>query len=256
MKNKIIKYLQDLEQEKDIKILLAVETGSRAWGFPSPDSDFDVRVIYVHRNDWYLSINNQKDSIDLMLENNDIDISGWELRKSLNLLKKSNPALLERIQSPIVYLVDEDFSKDVTRLANDCYSKIATMHHYLSMAKKMMDDVLAHDEFKLKRFFYALRTATLCKWIIEKESIPPIDFHIAYKNLNLSEEVVNRINELIELKSTKSESYMHTGETLLKDFITDSLAQAEKLKDNLSAGNGSTDSLNKLLAKYVSKYDH
>ena len=101
MTEKINQYLDKIEIEKKVKILLACETGSRAWGFPSPDSDFDIRIIYVHKKDWYLSLNERKDSIELMFENNDIDITGWDLRKSLRLLHKSNPPLLERIQSPI-----------------------------------------------------------------------------------------------------------------------------------------------------------
>jgi len=111
MTEKIKKYLTEIEQERNIKILWACETGSRAWGFPSTDSDYDIRIIYVHNTDWYLNLTEEKDSIELMLENNDIDISGWELKKSLNLLRKSNAAMLERIQSPIVYKKDDEFIK-------------------------------------------------------------------------------------------------------------------------------------------------
>ena len=93
MEEKIKKYLSDLEKEKAIEILLACETGSRVWGFPSPDSDFDVRIIYKHEKDWYLSLTEEKDTIEYFLENNEIDISGWDLRKSLRLLWKSNPPL-------------------------------------------------------------------------------------------------------------------------------------------------------------------
>ena len=82
MSKRITQYLDKIEKQKEVKILLACETGSRAWGFPSPDSDFDIRIIYVHKKNWYLSLSEQKDSIDLMFENNDIDISGWDLRKS------------------------------------------------------------------------------------------------------------------------------------------------------------------------------
>src|SRR5690606_32395753 len=116
MSEKIIQYLDKIENEKQIKILLACETGSRAWGFPSPDSDFDIRIIYVHKKDWYLSLSEKKDSIELMFENNDIDISGWDLRKSLRLLQKSNPPLLERIQSPIVYKSDNTFLAEINEL--------------------------------------------------------------------------------------------------------------------------------------------
>ena len=98
MKEKIKQYLKEIEQRKNIKILFACETGSRAWGFPSPDSDFDIRLIYRHKKSWYLSLNEKKDTIELMADNNELDLSGWDLKKSLTLLSKSNPPLLEKIQ--------------------------------------------------------------------------------------------------------------------------------------------------------------
>ncbi|MBX3244626.1 MAG: nucleotidyltransferase domain-containing protein, partial [Acidobacteria bacterium] len=94
MIEEIKKELVRLENEHDIKILLAVESGSRAWGFASTDSDWDVRYIYVHRPEWYLRIDQYKDSQEEILPN-DIDLSGWELRKALRLFRKSNPPMLE-----------------------------------------------------------------------------------------------------------------------------------------------------------------
>ena len=109
MEERIRQYIKEIEKAQDIKVLLACETGSRAWGFPSPDSDYDVRLIYRHRMDWYLSLLEPKDTFEVMLEDNNFDISGWDIRKTLGLLWKSNPPLLERIQSPIVYVADEEF---------------------------------------------------------------------------------------------------------------------------------------------------
>lgn len=256
MKQKIQHYLKQIEKEKDISILLACETGSRAWGFPSPDSDYDIRVIYVHKNDWYLSVNDHKDTLDIMLENNDLDISGWELKKALGLLRKSNPPLLERIQSPIIYQADAEFTHDIFQTARSCYSKIATMHHYLSMAKKMMEEIADKEEFKLKKFFYALRTATVCKWIVEKEEMPPIEFQKVFSKLNLDTQLIRKIEELIELKATQSESYFHSGESDLMSFMADCVAIAEAEKNALPAGNFTLDGLNQVLRTYVKKYDH
>lgn len=256
MKSKIQKYLKQIETDKKIKILLACETGSRAWGFPSPDSDYDIRIVYVHDVDWYISVSERKDSIEMMLENNDIDISGWELKKSLTLLKKSNPALLERIQSPIIYSADQDFLMDIQLLANQCYSKIATMHHYLSMSRKMMKEVNEKEEFKLKKFFYALRTATLCKWIIDNDEIPPIEFNKAYRHLNLEASIIQRIDELITLKSDKSEAYLHKDEPELISFINQCLNEAVEKKNSLPTGKCTSGNLNLLLRKYVHQYDN
>lgn len=244
MTEKIKTYLNQLEVEHGIEILMACETGSRAWGFPSPDSDYDVRIIYKHSKDWYLSLDERKDTIEIMLENNDIDITGWDLKKSLQLLRKSNAALLERIQSPIVYRVDENFRTGMLEVANSCYSKIATMHHYLSMAKKTMEDVEFAEEYKLKKFFYALRASVACLWIMENDEIPPIEFSKMIEGLSFDEALKKRIFELIEIKSTISEGYLHRGENSLIDFMKECLRRSDSEFKELPSAKPELDKLN------------
>lgn len=244
MKDKIKKYLNQIEEEKGVEILLACETGSRAWGFPSPDSDYDVRFIYRHKRDWYLCLNEQKDTIEKMLENNQIDLSGWDLKKSLNLLWKSNPPLLERIQSPIIYIADKDFLKGVNDLAESTYSRIATMHHYLSMAKKMFSEVKDYEVVKLKKLFYALRTTIACQWIIEKQEIPPIVFQKMLERLEIEGNIKRRIYELIVLKATKNEDYLHKAEIELYIFMEKRIQQAEEVASSLPVSKGNIESLN------------
>ena len=256
MNKKIIKYLNKIEKKKEVKILLACETGSRAWGFPSPDSDFDIRIIYVHKKDWYLSLSEKRDSIDLMFENNEIDITGWDLRKSLRLLQKSNPPLLERIQSPIIYKQDSEFVKEIKELANSQYSRIATIHHYLSMAKKFLDELKQNDEYKLKKFFYALRSATACKWIIEKETIPPIEFDEMISILDIKPKLKTRIKELISLKSTISESYFHKGENELIEFIEVCIIEADDKRKTLPSSKGNSKELDEFFIKILSKNEY
>lgn len=243
MKEKIQAYLREIESQRNIRILLACETGSRAWGFPSPDSDFDIRLIYAHKKDWYLSLNEGKDTIELMLEDNNLDISGWDLRKSLRLLSKSNPPLLERIQSPILYLVDKSFLTELTELANTHYSRIATLHHYLSMAKKCYAAIQENPSFKLKKFFYALRSATACKWILERSEMPPIQFQVMLNGLTIETELTTRIQELIDLKSTVDEAYLHQGEALLFQFISDCIEMANAQAKTLPAAKGQKEEL-------------
>lgn len=249
MEEKIKNYLIELEKEKGIEILLACETGSRAWGFPSPDSDFDVRIIYMHKKDWYLSLTEEKDTIDCFYENNDIDISGWDLRKSMRLLWKSNPPLLERIQSPIIYKSDKEFHIGINSVARKTYSRIATIHHYLSMAKKALKEVKSANDYKLKRFFYALRASVACLWILEKEEIPPIEFGKMVGGLDISQNLVARINELIEIKSTISEKYLHNGEQDLIKFMENSLERAKNESKSLPASKGQISELNKFFRK-------
>lgn len=256
MKNKIIKYIEKLEQEKGIKILLACETGSRAWGFPSPDSDYDIRIIYVHSKDWYLSLLEKKDSIDLMFEDNEIDISGWDLRKSLRLLQKSNPPLLERIQSPIIYKAEEGFINEIRELANSQYSRIATIHHYLSMAKKFMAELKTEENYKLKKFFYALRSTVACKWILEKENNPPIEFGKMLNDLDINKNLKNKIEELISLKATISESYLHKGEPELINFMDDIIKIADEKRKYLPSAKGSIKELDEYFLKVLANNDN
>lgn len=248
MKEKILYYLEKLEKEKDIQILLACETGSRAWGFPSPDSDFDIRIIYKHKKNWYLSLNEQKDSIDLMFEENEIDITGWDLRKSLKLLFKSNVSMLERIQSPIIYKENKEFVEEIKELAQNSYSKIATIHHHLNLAKGMFRE-LNSESYKLKKLFYVLRSTASCQWILERNEIPPIVFTEVLDGISISESNKNRILELIDLKAAKNESYFHSREEILFEYIKETWDKAKKEAKKLPSGNGNMDELNKFFIK-------
>src|SRR5688500_17692067 len=162
MKEIIFEKLKSIEHQFDVKILYACESGSRAWGFASPDSDYDVRFIYVHRMDYYLSIDEQRDVIELPI-NDVLDINGWELRKALRLFRKSNAPLFEWLQSPIVYETNPAFVEDMTRLMSGSFSARAAMHHYLSMAKGVFESDLSAEEVKLKKYFYALRPILAAK---------------------------------------------------------------------------------------------
>lgn len=244
MKEKIIQYLKEIEKKNNIEILLACETGSRAWGFPSPDSDYDVRLIYKHKKEWYLSLSEEKDTIEQMLDDNEIDICGWDVRKSLRLLWKSNPPLLERIQSPIVYICNEDFLSGINDVSKDVYSRIATIHHYLSMSKNCLVEIENKDNYKLKKLFYALRAAIACKWIIDRTEIPPIFFPTMLDGLDIEQNLKNRILELIKIKSKMDESYFHSGENEIIELIKNIIEIAESNAKFLPSGNGNFEKLN------------
>lgn len=236
MEQKIKEYLREIEEQREIEILLACETGSRAWGFPSPDSDYDVRFIYKHKEDWYLQLFEQKDTIEIMYDNNEIDLSGWDIRKTLLLLWKSNPPLLERIQSSIIYSSKPGFIDGMHELSKNMYSKIATMHHYLSMAKSMYEKVKeSSNEVKLKTLFYAIRTSFVCRWIIEKEMMPPIWFPTVLENIEIDGKIKDRIYELIALKSTLAEDYCHQQEIEINRIIEKFIEQAEACSAELSS---------------------
>ena len=232
MRSVIIEAIEKIEREKNIKVLYACETGSRAWGFPSPDSDYDIRIIYKHAKDWYLSLSEKNDTIEAMLNDGDLDITGWDIRKCLRLLWKSNGPLLERLQSPVVYYEADGFLELIRPFAEQCFSPVATMYHYLNMGEKSFADVADANEVKLKKLFYALRAAFSCKWILDKGTTPPIVFHTMLNELEINQSIRQRITELIELKSGKNESYVHPAEVELNEFIRNQFdISAEKSKE-------------------------
>lgn len=232
MEKKILEKLQEIEKSKKVEILFACELGSRAWGFSSPDSDYDIRFIYKHDLNHYLSLWEKTDIIEFMTED-DLDGSGWDLRKALKLLAKSNAPLLEWLYSPVVYFEDEAFVAQMRTLAKDCFSPIACLHHYLGTTKNFMD-VCEAEEVKLKSYFYALRTTLAGRWIIENNSFPPVDFMdllpIAPKN------VKDKIVELMEIKANQDESYLHPKESLITDFLLETVTFNQENASKLGSG--------------------
>lgn len=215
MKNNILNKLKEIELEKGVEILYAVESGSRAWGFASPDSDYDIRFIYKHDLDYYLSLWEQTDVIEFMTED-DLDGSGWDLRKTVKLLAKSNAPLLEWIYSPVVYYENEAFMNQMRALAKDCFSPVACLHHYLGTTKNFMD-VCEQEEVKLKSYFYALRTALAGKWIIENNTFPPVAF---MELLPIAPQTIQeKVKELMTIKANQHESYLHPKEELITTFL-------------------------------------
>lgn len=234
METKIKEKLKEIEQSYHIKVLYACETGSRAWGFPSPDSDYDVRMIYRHDIDWYLSLSDKKDTIEFMSEDGELDVTGWDIKKCLKLMWKSNGALLERVQSPIVYHEEGNSASLLKEYSEKCFVPIATMHHYLGMAKNSFSEVEGKEEVKLKKLFYALRATLACKWIAEKDTVPPIVFMTMVNELSFDQAVKDKIVSLIAFKSKKTEQYIHPAENELNDFISEELEKASKTLDRLS----------------------
>ncbi|OHT44915.1 nucleotidyltransferase domain-containing protein [Flavobacterium tructae] len=233
MKEKILEKLKEIEKQKDVEILFAVESGSRAWGFASPDSDYDIRFIYKHKPDYYLSLWEKSDVIEFMTED-DLDGSGWDLRKSVKLLAKSNTALIEWLFSPVVYFQEDDFVKQMQDLAVECFSPIAVLHHYLGTTKNFME-VCEMEEVKLKNYFYALRTALAGKWIIEKNTFPPVPFAdlLPIAPQNIQEKII----ELQNIKAGQDEKYLHPKETLITDFLLETVQFNSENASKLGSGN-------------------
>jgi len=213
--------LLELEQTENIKICYACESGSRAWGFPSPDSDFDVRFIYTRPLHQYLSITDKPDTLGLPV-NEILDIGGWDLKKSLKLFLKSNAPLYEWLQSPIVYHQSETFLDELQEMMPKYFSLRAGGNHYLSMAYNTLRDDLQFEQVKMKRYFYALRPALACLWIIEKQTLPPMEFE-KLRVLITDDEIQTAIDALMKRKLLADEKTLIAPLPLLNNWLTDIL---------------------------------
>ncbi len=254
MNTQIQDKLKDIEAQYGVKILYACETGSRAWGFPSPDSDYDVRMIYMHDIDWYLSLSDKKDTIEFMSEDGELDVTGWDIKKCLKLMWKSNGALLERVQSPILYREVPGIQELLQSYSQRCFAPIAAMHHYLGMARNSFSDVEGKDEVKLKKLFYALRATLCCKWILEKDAVPPIVFATMVDELAFDEQLKQRIRALVDLKSGESERYYHPAEHEINAFIFAELDKAGNAFNSLKGRKDNQTDLDALFRQIVKTY--
>lgn len=173
IENTIQSKLSALEAEYDVRVLFAIESGSRAWGFPSPDSDYDVRFVYARKPDWYLSIEPGRDVIELPIEG-DWDINGWDIRKALGLLIKPNPVLLEWLSSPIRYRWTDGVCQRLITFSEKTTYGESCLHHYRNLAQRQWDKHVGDaTDVALKKYFYVLRPALAICWIRQNADVQP-----------------------------------------------------------------------------------
>jgi len=220
MNDIILRELKAIEERENVKILYACESGSRAWGFPSKDSDYDVRFIYIRPLNWYLSILDKRDVIELPI-NDVLDISGWDIRKALKLFKKSNPPMLEWLKSQIVYLEQFTVADKIRELIPQVYSPQSCLYHYLSMAKGNFREYLQGDLVKAKKYFYVLRPVLACLWIKEKQVAPPTEFLKLVDAVLPEGELKNEINRLLVRKMAGDELDLEPRIQIINDFLND-----------------------------------
>lgn len=246
MEEVIKRELKKAEEEREIKILYAVESGSRAWGFASTNSDWDVRFIYVHKPEWYLSIDDKKDSFNYILPN-DLDLSGWELRKSLKLFRKSNPPLFEWLDSPIIYSENSNTAKSLRELKKKYFSPKSCTYHYLSMAKKNYLAYLQKDIVRIKKYFYVLRPILACHWIEKNQSMAPTEFKYLLNDQTFDSDLESEIQSLLENKMSGVELAEGPRIQCLHQYLEKQLEYFEiKVKEYNKSSNLGTEPLNVL----------
>lgn len=235
LKEHIVQVLKQIEHDYDIKVLYACESGSRAWGFPSKNSDYDVRFIYIHRPNWYLSIDHKRDVIEIPGRDSIsipidelLDVSGWELTKALRLFRKSNPPLLEWLKSSIVYYQSYSTIEKMRIVDNTIFSPASCLYHYLNMAKGNFRDYLQGPEVKIKKYFYVLRPILAAKWIEKYNSIPPMEFQALLEDIVPSGKLKGEINTLLTRKIAGEELHLEPRIDVINEFLTGEINHLEQ----------------------------
>ncbi len=220
MHDKILHLLSSIEAKYNVRVLYACESGSRAWGFHSPDSDYDIRFIYQKDSANYLSLFDRADTIEIPIKD-DLDPGGWDIKKSLSLLAKSNGALIEWLHSPIVYIDRDGFRDKWQTLSKEVLQTGRLRNHYLGMSHQVLKNQLETDTPTTKSYLYALRALLAAHWIEKYETAPPVPFT---KLLEFTPpELRNAIEELLTKKSTSNEKDSLGKLPIIHDFITESL---------------------------------
>ena len=193
-----------IEKREEVLIFYACESGSRAWGFASQDSDYDVRFLYLHRPEWYLSIDQKRDTIEFPPDDL-MDYSGWDLKKALQLLRKSNPPLLEWMQSPIIYREICSITNLIRAAIATYYSPLSCLHHYLHMAQGNFREYLQGEDVWVKKYLYVLRPLLACIWIEREMGVVPTEFEKLVHGVVADPDLRDAIDALLAKKKAGKE---------------------------------------------------
>lgn len=243
--------LLEIEQRENIKILHCVESGSRAWGFASPDSDYDVRFIYVRPLEYYLRLEKTRDVIEWQLDET-LDINGWDVQKALKLLYNSNPTLFEWNSSPIVYRTTDEWQK-ISNVINKYYKSKAGLYHYLSTAKSNYREYLKGDIVRVKKYFYVLRPLLACQWILEYGTPPPMLFSVLHEKY-LDGELKIEVEKLLDIKMNAPEKKTGKRIDVINEYLDAMITELDKTIVSLPADtpNGIAE-LNEIFFNLVTK---
>ena len=226
IRSDILDRLSAIEVEHSVRVLYACESGSRGWGFASPDSDYDVRFIYVHQLPWYLLVSAQRDVIEVPISD-ELDINGWELRKALGLLKRGNATLIEWLDSPVVYLADAEFLQEIRGAARQIHQAERSFHHYVHMARKNYREYLRGDIVRLKKYLYVLRPLLATLWIEQGLGVAPMRFQDLVDAIVTDPVLLGAIAQLLTIKRAAMESEYGKPLPIINAFIDSELTRLE-----------------------------
>lgn len=230
VRQEIEEKLRELESREDVRILHAVESGSRAWGFASPDSDYDVRFVYVRPLEDYLRLDERRDVIEWQLDEV-LDINGWDLRKAMKQFARGNATLFEWSFSPEIYRTTEEWGR-IQEVSKAYFSEKSAVCHYYGMANSIYQECLLGETVSYKKYFYALRPLLVVRYIERFHQIPPVrfaDLFCVVPEAGLRE----AIDELLEKKKLTGEKELKPQIPAIRRFIEEELPRQKRLADSL-----------------------
>ena len=248
MRERILEELRKIEEKENVKIIMAIESGSRAWGFASPDSDYDVRFIYVRNEKDYLKLEGMRDVIEWQLDEV-LDINGWDIKKALQLLHNSNPTVFEWCASPIIYKETEEFTwlKEILPMY---FSEKKSLYHYWHTANSTYRDHLLGERVKIKKYFYVLRPLLAAKWILDKKVAPPMLFDELVA-AELEEEIRPELNRLLEMKKSLPEMGIGEKVPVIDDYIECMMPKIKALAEGAEDKATEWTALNELFLRMI-----
>lgn len=250
MRDIILQKLQEIERDNNVTILFAIESGSRGWGFHSTDSDYDVRFVYKHNEDWYLTIDEQRDVIELPVDEV-LDINGWDIRKALKLAAKSNFVLWEWLQSPIIYKEVAGIREQMLTAIGGRFSPISVAHSYLSLAKRTMKEHYQVETILMKKYFYIIRPLFCALWIIEKGGVPPMIFAQTHCLVAGEVDFLSALDELLKVKAVSTEKDTCDRISAIDAVINKTLDRIESVVADLPKAPGGFEPLNEFFRQVV-----
>ncbi|MFM9974978.1 MAG: DNA polymerase beta superfamily protein [Beijerinckiaceae bacterium] len=223
-------------RSEQVAIPWAIESGSRAWGFPSPDSDYDCRFIFVRPRDTYLGLFSLRDVIETPLTEV-LDVNGWDIAKSIKLMLKGNAVIIEWLTSQLVYRGDAAFQQEFLSLAEEIVDRGRIAKHYVHLAYSMRSRIMEGDEVKLKKLFYVLRPIIALRWLRQRPDakIAPMNFQRLCAEADLSESLAQEIASMVDKKAITRELGSGSVSPLLQGLIHAELTEAEMLFRNVSS---------------------
>ena len=219
--------LDEIARAEGVRILLAVESGSRAWGFHSPDSDYDVRFLYARPVNDYLALQPVRDVIERPIDADDLDVGGWDISKALKLVSRGNAVVSEWLSSPIIYAEDPAFRPLFQPLARDWQTLHGDVAHYYGLARRQWGSFIeGRTEVRLKKYFYVIRPAVTLHWLREGNTgTPPMNLPRLLEDVRLPEATALALADLQARKQAAGEAVgMGARIPAIDDYVREQMA--------------------------------